>query len=204
MNFWLSLVCVLPALISPGYSFSCTSCLNENWDTCTGSSKDCPPESDCCSSTYTQSNIYGTTTRSLSRGCGYSVECAQSRKSMSNQLYTEEIYTSCCKKDECTPAAPIGKTVSYFTMKGCATSNLCSNYNGTTSSSITGETEMHISCNNATANHTSINITSKPGEHNTSTMKSATKKNNHNSSFSLRSNFYLILDLSLLLAKFFS
>ncbi|XP_053307931.1 phospholipase A2 inhibitor NAI-like [Spea bombifrons] len=198
MNFIPILVCVLPALLSTGYSLSCISCVSTNGDTCTGPNVTCPQYSDRCSSIYTKTNIlpYGLTTMSIVRGCGYSKECAEPTKTLNNQFMSVDICTSCCEGDNCTPVKPKApssnptpnglqcpscfalmsdkcaamnttqcaggenKCVSYvinsvfrgpfLAMSGCATENLCSNYNGTTTSSEVGEMKVDIACMNAT------------------------------------------------------
>ncbi|CAH2318739.1 Hypothetical predicted protein [Pelobates cultripes] len=91
-----------------GHSFSCVSCTSTSGDTCNGSTIICPPYSDSCASIYTKSKFlkYGVATNVVVRGCGYSSECAQSWKRLSNQFMSEEIAISCCQGDNCTPNQP--------------------------------------------------------------------------------------------------
>ncbi|XP_056399898.1 phospholipase A2 inhibitor gamma subunit B-like [Hyla sarda] len=65
------------------------------------------------------------------------------------------------------PSRPI------LAMAGCASENMCSNYNGTASSSVTGQMNISIGCSNATVSPSAISSTITPSSNKESVPSTA-------------------------------
>ncbi|XP_069496923.1 phospholipase A2 inhibitor and Ly6/PLAUR domain-containing protein-like [Ambystoma mexicanum] len=112
-SFSMRTICLiagfLAALLTKGNTLSCVQCVSLVDSACTGSSVTCPALSDACVSRYTltttslssasKRNVFG-------RDCGVQSEDCNRTDSLTAQMLTLRIQSTCCSTDNCQPAVP--------------------------------------------------------------------------------------------------
>ncbi|KAM4651961.1 uncharacterized protein O3C94_014286 [Discoglossus pictus] len=127
MNYILSVVFVLAALLEASNGLNCVECQDSSFE-CSGPSVSCTGISAVCASQFTQSTDG---TMSVKRMCAETVYCNQSFTVIMGSFKTK-ISSSCCTTDGCKPSSPsITMTGNGITCPSCYAqgSSTCSEVN---------------------------------------------------------------------------
>ncbi|XP_073457887.1 phospholipase A2 inhibitor gamma subunit B-like [Aquarana catesbeiana] len=126
----LQILGVLSALVTSGYSLSCTHCASTS-DSCTGTSIPCPSGS-VCGAKYTETWAQGTVVSKVyEKSCVQQDQCDKKGSMGLPNNGRMKMGISCCTSDQCTPPLPsLPKDSSVFnglTCRSCmsADSNWC-------------------------------------------------------------------------------
>ncbi|XP_040183166.1 phospholipase A2 inhibitor and Ly6/PLAUR domain-containing protein-like [Rana temporaria] len=102
----LKILGVLSALVTSGYSLSCTKCSSSISDSCTGPSETCPSGS-LCGAGYAESWALGIrVSKSYTMSCVPQDKCDKTGSMSLPNNVRMKMGTTCCKTDQCTPTFP--------------------------------------------------------------------------------------------------
>ncbi|XP_031761699.1 uncharacterized protein PB18E9.04c-like isoform X1 [Xenopus tropicalis] len=143
-------MCYLEAAISPGYSLSCTQCLNLNGISCSGTSGTCPTNQVCASVLLSLSIPFlGFSNRDMfTRTCAPQELC-NLNGSFSFPFTMVTFASSCCSTENCTPTLP---TTTTGTPTAATTGTPTAATTGTPIAATTGTPTAAITGNPAATN----------------------------------------------------